>query len=203
MTAKGNSHITSRIRGYQMCSVCSSSAVPFVTVISCRREKNTGIYSPATLSPYSTQNKPLLTLCLTNELQFTHRASSATKEVTPGSPSPRANPPLHPLLQSGETPWPPDRKVSQEFSPHSNGELLSCTSGITNSSACCFPSWGHWVSWDMGTAQTGSFGSCKSSGGRCSKALFENLELWGQLLCHPGLSVSFNKLGVNHILNVS
>lgn len=178
------------------CSICNCYILQ-------KGEKTQG-FIPQPLCHHSTQINPLLTLCLTNELWLTHRASSATNEVTPGSPSPRANPSLHPLLQSGETPWLPDRKVSQEFSPHSNGELLSCTPGIMNSSACCSPiEVTEWAE-PWGQPQLAALEAARVQEEDAAKLC---LKIWSceeNCFATQGYqTVSSNKLGINHVLNVS
>lgn len=81
-TAKGDSYITSRILGYQMCSVCSSSVVPFVTVISYKKKKKKPwVFIPRPLCHYLIQTKPILKLRLTNKPWFTQKKSSAMLQI--------------------------------------------------------------------------------------------------------------------------
>lgn len=90
MTAKGNSHITSRIRGYQMCSVWSSSAVPFVTVISCKEErKHRGLFPShsATMSPHVSDTPMVSPLPQSGSISSTFPPSSPSPDPWPASPA--------------------------------------------------------------------------------------------------------------------
>lgn len=161
-----------------MCSVCSSSAVPLVTVTSCKREKK---HRHLLISFFPRHSATLHTKQIppqaVSEPQFTQRASCATNEATPGSPSPRANPSPHPLLRSGKHP---------DLQP----ERSSCSPAEVT----------HWMSWPMAPLEGERFR------GKMQQNSSWKSGVVGKIALPPAQDyqiVSFNKLGINHVLNVS
>lgn len=186
MTAKGNSHITSRIRGYQMCSVCSSSAVPFVTVVSCRREKKHRDLFPSHSATIPHKTNPS-SRCVWQMSPDSHREQALLQmkwhhDHLPQEPTPHftlcSKLGKHPDFQT-------ERSVRNSLpTPMENNSAAPQNHKLQ---CLLFSSWGH----SLSELTRGSLGRWEGSGGRYSKALLENLELWGKLLCHLGLLDSF------------